>query len=271
MRQQTLLGHLVQIPASLAPAAPQSQSQSQTRLGACAMLVLVLPLPALREGGGKNVTDGGNPKLGQGHVLEAGGECWLPDPGAFGCVLPAWKERGTSPSWAAGLDAVNTGAQGRAVPIWSCFCLWAAEEANVGGRLQGYGCLREGDCLCEGGGAPHRASAMGRARGREVVLSLRSILLPGSPPSLIFSAVDPGYLIQRDEPQIFPHSLGSSLLSAPWLLSVCCYHAFLYLTQHFCLWQRAFSEVKLNTWQNLQKRSPENIIALSWLPVLLFK
>lgn len=82
------------MPASPAPAAPRSQSQAWQ--DACATLVLVLPTPG--ERGGKNVTDGGNPKLGQGHVLEAGGECWLLDPGAFGCVLPAWKERGASPS-----------------------------------------------------------------------------------------------------------------------------------------------------------------------------
>lgn len=84
------------MPASLAPAAPWSQSQAWQ--DACATLVLVLPLPTPGDRGGKNVTDGGNPKLGQGHVLEAGGECWLLDPGAFGCVLPAWKERGASPS-----------------------------------------------------------------------------------------------------------------------------------------------------------------------------
>lgn len=32
------------------------------------------PLGRLKEGGGKNVTHGSNPKLGQGHILEAGGE-----------------------------------------------------------------------------------------------------------------------------------------------------------------------------------------------------
>lgn len=122
--------------------------------------------------------------------------------------------------------------------------------------------VRESVCVQEG--EPHsRASGVGRARGREVVLSLSSILLPESPPSLIFSAAGPRSLTQRGRPQIFPHSPGSLLLSAPWLLSVCCYRELLYLTQDFCLRQRAFSEVKLNTWQNLQKRSLENIIALS--------
>lgn len=60
--------------------------------------------------------------------------------------------------------------------------------------------VRESVCVQEG--EPHsRASGVGRARGREVVFSLSSILFPESPPSLIFSAAGPRSLTQRGRPR----------------------------------------------------------------------
>lgn len=235
-------------------------------MGVCSTLVLVLPLCWGGKPGRewwKKRDSWGNPKLGHGHVLEAGGECQFPNWGVFGCTLPAWQERAARPQ----LSRTDLSC--------SCFCFLAAAEASTRLWWPSWGRLP----LCCRSPWGRRSLTVGPVvwGGQEEVK--RFLLwdracnssLSGSPPSLHSPAIHPRFLTRWDEPQIFLQSPNSPPLSALWLLSVYCYHALLYITHDSCLLQGAFSEVKLNAWQNLQKQSLENTIALSWLLMSLFK